>query len=455
MHNVADQHIVVIGGARSGVPVAELLQRHGASVLVTDYGAIAPAMKERLDAAEIPFEENGHTPKARQGDFAVVSPGVPTSAPIVQHYLGAGKKVYSEIEVASWFNCRPTIGITGSNGKTTVTRWLDHLLDTADAEHEMAGNIGRAFSEIADQNDEDCANPVVLEISSFQLDHIDEFHPTVGVLLNITPDHLDRYENSLEQYAAAKFRLFEHQTDEEWLVYNYDDPMIKQRVEQLQQMDPHPRLLAFSKEDSGLEGAFVRDHQIMFRINKHEEVLMPADELSLRGSHNLHNGLATALAARATEIKNEHIRESLKSFEGVEHRLELVRVLDGVSYINDSKATNVNAVWYALDSIPKPIVLILGGRDKGNDYTEIRPLIRERVEAIVAIGESKDKIKTELENCVPALVEAQSMEEAVRLAKQRSVKGSTVLLSPACASFDMFESYEDRGNVFKRAVINL
>jgi UDP-N-acetylmuramoylalanine--D-glutamate ligase len=455
MHNVRDEHIVVIGGARSGIPAALLLQRHGASVFVSDYGSIASNMKEQLEQAGIPYEENGHSEKAKSADWAVISPGVPTSAPIIQHYLEQGKAVRSEIEVASWFNCRPVIGITGSNGKTTVTRWVDHTLDQAQADHQVAGNIGRAFSEIADDNDDECREPVVLEISSFQLDHIEEFHPNVGVLLNITPDHLDRYDHSLEKYAAAKFRLFEHQSDEDWLVYNYDDPMIKQRVEQLRQTGSHPRLLAFSKEDSGQEGAFVRDQQIMFRINKQEELLMPADEISLPGSHNLHNGLATALAARAAEIQIEHIRESLKSFEGVEHRLELVRVLDGVNYVNDSKATNVNAVWYALDSIPGPIVLILGGRDKGNDYNELRPLIRERVETIVAIGESKDKIKAELENCVPSLVEARTMEEAVRLAKQRSVKGTTVLLSPACSSFDMFENFEDRGNVFKRAVNNL
>lgn len=453
MKTVQNKHIVVIGAARSGVPVASLLNRKGAGVFVTDNGTIDPDMKLRLQEEEIPFEEGSHTDRAKEGDFAVLSPGVPTHAPLVQFYLKNGKAVYSEIEVASWYNDSPIVAVTGSNGKTTVANWMGHTWKTAEKSHLLGGNIGTAFSDLVNQSAPD--KDMLLEISSFQLDHMDTFRPHISMLLNITPDHLDRYNNDFEQYAAAKFRIFENQTEDDWLIYNYDDPVIKQRVESLVSQQSQPKPLAFSLSNELDQGAFVRNEEIVVRIHNTEEVLMPVEELSLRGMHNLNNGLATALAARASEIKNDLIRESLKTFEGVEHRLELVRELDGVKYINDSKATNINAVWYALDSISEPMTLILGGRDKGNDYDGLKELLKKKVHTIVAIGEARPRISEALKGVVPNYEEVETMADAVRQAKKVAKRGEVVLLSPACSSFDMFENYEHRGEVFKTAVNNL
>ncbi len=451
MKEVKGKHIVVIGAARSGVAAAILLKRKGADVFVSDFGAISESSKEKLAAASINFEENGHTALAEAGEFAAVSPGVPTESPIVQHYLNSGKEVFSEIEVASWYTNHDIIAITGSNGKTTVTTWLTHIWETADADYSLAGNIGYAFSERV----EDAKGTHILEVSSFQLDHIKDFKPTISVLLNITPDHLNRYGNSFEAYAASKFRITENQTAKNWFIFNYDDPMIKKHVEELQMKESFPQLWGFSNKNEVPEGAFIRNEQIIFRFNNKEETLMPVYELGLRGQHNLQNGLAAALAARAAEIKNETIRESLKTFTGVEHRLEIARVVDGVKYINDSKATNVNAVWFALDSFNVPLTLILGGRDKGNDYSELIGQIKEKVHTIIAIGESKDRVQAQLENVAPHFETAETMRDAVRLAKKGAKRGEVVLLSPACSSFDMFDDYEHRGRVFKEEVNKL
>lgn len=451
MRAVQNTHIVVLGAARSGLAVARLLKEQGAKVFVSDYGAIKPAAKKILVESNIPFEENGHSDRARNALFAVVSPGVPTKSAIVQHYIHAQKDVFSEIEVASWFTDQPIVAITGSNGKTTVTSWLAHMWKTAQIDFSMAGNIGYAFSEKVSE----AKGAHILEVSSFQLDHIDAFKPTIGVLLNITPDHLDRYENSLEAYAAAKFRLTENQTDEHFFIYNYDDPLIQKHIESLKHTKSHPKLWGFSSKNEVPEGAFVRNEHIIFRLNNQEESLMPAYELGLSGTHNLQNGLAAALAARAGEIKNEAIRESLQTFSGVEHRLEVVRTVDGVKYINDSKATNVNAVWFALDSFNVPLTLILGGRDKGNDYSEIDFLVRDKVHTIIAIGESKDRIEAQLSKVAPNFMKADSLRDAVRMAKKGAKRGEVVLLSPACSSFDMFDDYEHRGKVFKEEVAKL
>lgn len=451
MKDVQNKHIVVIGAARSGVAAAILLKQKGADIFVTDFGAISENSKAKLTAAYINFEENGHTPLAEAGEFAVVSPGVPTESPIVQHYLNSGKEVLSEIEIASWFTDEEIIAITGSNGKTTVTTWLTHIWETADADYSLAGNIGYAFSEKV----EDAKGTHILEVSSFQLDHIKDFKPTISVLLNITPDHLNRYGHSFEAYAASKFRITENQTAKNWFIFNYDDPMIKKHVEELQMKESFPQLWGFSNKNEVPEGAFIRNEQIIFRFNNKEETLMPVYELGLRGQHNLQNGLAAALAARAAEIKNETIRESLKTFTGVEHRLEIARVVDGVKYINDSKATNVNAVWFALDSFNVPLTLILGGRDKGNDYSELIGQIKEKVHTIIAIGESKDNVQAQLENVAPHFETADTMRDAVRLAKKGAKRGEVVLLSPACSSFDMFDDYEHRGRVFKEEVNKL
>lgn len=453
MREVQGKHIVVIGAARSGIAVASLLHRKGAEVFVSDISGIDTPIKERLKADNISFEEKGHTDKARSADFAVLSPGVPTKAPLVQEYLEAGKEVLSEMEVASWFSQSPIIAVTGSNGKTTVTSWLAYTWQAAQKPHLLAGNIGYAFSDEVENTAPE--KEAILEVSSFQLDHIETFRPRISLLLNITPDHLDRYENSFEKYAASKFRITENQNEEDWFIYHFDDPMTKQHVEALKKKDNAPKLLAFSNSSEVSSGAFVRDKKIIIKINKQEEVLMPISEIGLSGNHNLNNGLATALAARAAEIKNDVIRESLRTFEGVEHRLEHVRTVDGVKYINDSKATNINAVWYALDSFNMPMALILGGRDKGNDYTELIDQIREKVHTIIAIGEARPMIEEQLKHVVPHFETADDMSKAVRLGKKYTRRGEIVLLSPACSSFDMFKNYEHRGNEFKRIVNSL
>ena len=455
MREVANKHIVVVGAARSGLAVASLLKRKGANVFVTDHGAIGDAVKEKLNTLNIDFEENGHTKKAEGAAFLAISPGVPTEAPLVQKYLNSRKKVFSEIEIASWFNKSPIVAVTGSNGKTTVTNWLDHTWKKSGREHVTAGNIGYAFSEKVDQTSEN--SEALLEVSSFQLDHIDSFHPHISVLLNITADHLDRYDHDFSNYAASKFRVIENQTADDWFIYNYDDPTITGHVNSLKKKEDAPRLLPFSTNEdlSETDGAFVRNQNIILKINKQEEVLMPTRDVKLSGKHNLSNGLATALAARASEIKSDVIRESLRTFEGVEHRLELVRTVKGVKYINDSKATNINAVWYALDSFDVPLTIIMGGRDKGNDYSELVEQIREKVHTIIAIGEARPMIEEQLKAVVPNFKTAEDMNRAVRSAKEVAKRGEVVLLSPACSSFDMYDNYEHRGNEFKKAVNRL
>ncbi len=451
MIEVKDRNIVVIGGARSGIAAALLLRNKGARVFVTDAGEISNQDKEKLKAAGILFEDNGHTKQAEAADFVVVSPGVPTEAPLVQYYLYKGKKVYSELEVAGWFTDQKIIAVTGSNGKTTVVNWLDHVWKTANRKHTLAGNVGVAFSEKVESGSGD----FLLEVSSFQLDHIHDFRADVSVLLNITPDHLNRYQNSFVAYTASKFRIIENQTSDDRFIFNYDDPVIQKEIQKLKRNQTAPQLWAFSCTQEVPEGAFVRNGHIIFKFNNKEETLMATEELALRGKHNLSNGLATALAARAAEIKNEAIRESLKSFTGVEHRLEMVREVDGVKYINDSKATNINAVWFALDSFQVPLTLILGGRDKGNDYSELESQIQKKVHTIIAIGESKDRIEEQLGKSVPNFVRVETMGGAVRAAQKVAKRGEAVLLSPACASFDMFDSYEHRGKIFKDEVNKL
>jgi len=453
MKTVKDKHIVIIGAARSGVGAAVLLKSRDANVFVSDYDKISEPSRKKLKTAGINFEESGHSEKARTGDFAVVSPGVPSSSEIIQYYLNTGKGVYSEIEAASWFARSPIIATTGSNGKTTVTNWLAHTWKKGMKKYSMAGNIGYAFSEKVLENE----NPghFILEISSFQLDHIYSFAPHISLLLNITPDHLNRYQNRLELYAAAKFRITENQKQDDFFIFNYEDPLIKKHVDAIKNEESAPLLWAFSNRQEVPQGAFIRNDNIIFKFNNKEETLMPVHEIGLKGQHNVNNGLATALAARAAEIKNDAIRESLQSFEGVEHRLEIVRIVDGVKYINDSKATNINAVWFALDSFRVPLTLIIGGRDKGNNYADLIPQIKEKVHTVIAIGESQDKIEEQLGDLPLDIFKVNSLAEAVRKSAKVARKGEVVLLSPACASFDMFDDYEHRGKVFKEEVNKL
>lgn len=453
MKNLKGRHIVVAGGARSGVAAAILLKRKGALPFVSDSGKINSSSAERLTGLGIEFEENRHTERAFDGEFLVVSPGVPTSASIVQHYLMNNRPVYSEIELSSWFNESPTIAVTGSNGKTTVANWLAHTWELSGKEYILAGNIGTAFTEQVEETQPH--NTAILEISSFQLDHIDSFRPDVSILLNISKDHLDRYNHDFTQYVNSKLKITKNQTSSDWFIYNFDDPIISEHALELSNKSDSPKILAFSSSKEVPKGAFIRNGNLILKLNNEEENLMQIGEIGLPGTHNLQNGMATALAARASEIKNEFIRESLKSFEGVSHRLEFVREYKGIKYINDSKATNVNAVWYALDSFNTPMVLILGGRDKGNDYSLLNHQIREKVHTIVAIGEARELIRKQLKDLVPNFVEAKSMKDAVKQSRKVAKRGEIVLMSPACSSFDMFENYEHRGNEFKQAVLDL
>ena len=453
MKDIKNKHIVVAGAARSGIAAARLLVKHAASVFVTDAGPIAAHFKEALQEASIPFEEKGHSNKAEEGDFLVISPGIPSDSSIAKAYITEGKHVYSELEAASWFNENRMIAVTGSNGKTTVVNWLNDIWDASSQPHALAGNIGTAFSDVVSATDK--SSDILLEVSSFQLDHIDSFRPSVSMILNITPDHLNRYDNNFEKYAKAKFRITENQTKDDWFIYNSDDPLLNEFSKTLSEQDISPRQLAFSIKKEVDEGIFLKDGALILTLNQKKQTLINMKDVGLPGKHNLKNGMAAALAARACEISNNHIRESLKRFEGVEHRLELVRVLNGVSYINDSKATNINAVWYALDSFNMPIVLILGGRDKGNNYCELQPQLVEKVHTIVSIGEAREAIQSQLNNVVPDILDADSLEEAIKISRKKAKRGEIVLLSPACSSFDMFESYEHRGNRFKEIVSQL
>jgi UDP-N-acetylmuramoylalanine--D-glutamate ligase len=444
----------VVGGARSGRAVARLLAEAGAEVFLTEQGPPPQGLPETLDASGIAYEFGGHTARALDADFLVLSPGVPTQSNIVQQALRAGIDVYSEIEAASWFCEAPIVAITGTNGKTTTTSLTGHVFRRGRGEERVtvAGNIGYPFSDYV--QDVAPTDVVVLEVSSFQLDHVETFRPRVSVLLNITPDHLNRYNHDFEAYAQAKFNIFRNQGDGDVVVYNHDDERVRSRVLRAAE-EQGVRALPFTQHDTPEAGAFLRENRIILRIDDEDEPLMPQDELALRGRHNLYNSLAAAISARVMEIENDVIRESLAGFEGVPHRLEEVRTVDGVLYVNDSKATNVNAVWYALESFDRPVVLIAGGRDKGNDYADLRPLVRRGVRAVVALGESADTVYDELGSEAPQRAKVHSMEEALARAQRFAQPGDAVLLSPACSSFDMYENYEERGNTFRRLVKTL
>ena len=458
---IKGSRITVVGAARSGLAAAKLLARRGALVFLTERDPLDVAISEDLSTKGIRYEFGGHTSRALNADFPVLSPGVPTSSDLVQDALVRGIPVYSEIEVASWLCKGPIIAVTGSNGKTTTTSLIAHVFRTANHDFVVAGNIGSAFSGYLDEIGDDTV--VVLEVSSFQLDHIATFRPRVSVLLNISPDHLDRYENNFDLYARSKFRVFENQQPTDWLVYNHDDEIVRDFLEPWcaeRGITPWP----ISIERQLERGAFVRDGRLVLALPDtlnpqstviYEEELMPSEDLALPGRHNLYNSLAAAIAARAMEIRSDVVRESLSSFEGVPNRLETVRTVHDVTYVNDSKATNVNAVWYALESFSQPIVLIAGGRDKGNDYSSLKPLVSEKVKGIVGLGESGDKVIAELGSFVEQTARAQTMEEAIQFAGLMAEPGDVVLLSPACSSFDMYENFERRGEDFKHLVRSL
>ncbi len=449
--NIKGRKISVIGGARSGLAVAKLLKKLGADVFLSDVKKPEEIKHvkftlQELDQFGIKYEFGGHSESVFDCDFMVISPGVPSNSEIVRRAIAKGLRVLSEIEVASWFCKAPIVAVTGTNGKTTTTSLIGHIFKTAGFKTIVAGNIGSPFSDYVLDADE--KSVVVLEVSSFQLDHIESFRPKVSVLLNITPDHLDRYA-SFGDYILSKFRIFKNQKSDDFAVYNYDDEIVQPYVEQLDVVK-----MPFSVLERLSCGGFIEDDYLVLKLKNKEERILKMGELKLRGIHNVYNSLAAALAARAMEVKDEIIRESLMSFEGVSHRLEFVREINGVKFINDSKATNVNSLWYALESFDEPIILIAGGRDKGNDYSKVYELVRKKVKLILAIGESREKIYNEFKN-LTKVIKVDSMEEAVKRAYEEAKPGDVVLLSPACASFDMFEDFEHRGEVFKKLVMQL
>ena len=457
-HEVTGKQVTVLGAARSGLAAARLLAARGARVLLSDHGSLSTAAIDGLEGLEVDIEQGGHTQRVFESDFIVTSPGVPTSAPPIQGAMARNIPVYSEIELASWFCPAPIIAITGSNGKTTTTELVGHILRTDGRPTSICGNIGNPFSGAIDTLTPE--HTVVLEVSSFQLDFIDSFRPDVSIILNITPDHLDRYDYDMNRYAASKLRICSRQSGKDAFIYCMDDECLAAFVRNNNWEDgPRPMGITATDQTASPEhsdaAGYLKDGSLTLNIDNMEETLMQPNDLALRGRHNVYNSLAAAVAARVVEVRSDVMRESLRSFEGVPHRLETVREVDGVRYVNDSKATNVNAVWYALESFSEPIVLIAGGRDKGNDYHKLAPLVKERVRAMISIGEAAQAIQEQLGPHVDDAVTADTLKDAVHLAHLLAQSGDVVLLSPACSSFDMFASFEDRGDQFKQLVSNI
>ena len=444
------KRLVVLGGGESGIGTAILGKKKGYDVFVSDFGKIKPNYKEVLIINGIAWEEEAHTESLiLNADVVMKSPGIPEKSPIVKKLVAKGISVISEIEFAAPFTKAMTIGITGSNGKTTTTMLTYHLLKSAGLNVGLGGNIGKSF---AWQVAEDKYDSYVLELSSFQLDGIINYKPHIAIITNISPDHLDRYEYKYENYIASKFRITMNQTEEDFLIYDADDEAI---ADWLKNNKTKAKLIPFSLTKTFERGAFIKNKKMEINIINEEEFIMETEYIALEGKHNMKNAMAATSVAKLMKIRNATIRESLSNFQGVEHRLEKVLKIQNVQYINDSKATNVNAAFFALDSMITPTVWIVGGVDKGNDYNELMSMVREKVKAIICLGVDNKKIIDVFGNVVDIMIEVSSMEDAVKMAQRLTEKGDTVLLSPACASFDLFENYEDRGNQFKKAVRNL
>lgn len=441
--------LVILGAGESGVGTAILGLKQGFEVFVSDKGAIKEKYKTVLNELQVDWEENQHSEeRILKADVVMKSPGIPETVAIVKKLEAKHIPVISEIEFAAAFTSAKIIGITGSNGKTTTTKFIHHILKHAGIKAGMAGNVGDSFAKMVAETTPDW---FVLELSSFQLDGIRNFKPEIAVLTNITPDHLDRYENKLENYIASKFRIAENQSAEDYFIYDFDDELIKPWLEK------HPvksEKMPFSLQHKMENGAYIENENIIVNI-KNDQFNMPTSSLDLQGKHNTKNAMAAATVSKLLRIRKNTIRESMESFQGVEHRLENVLKINNVQYINDSKATNVNATFYALESMTTETVWIVGGTDKGNIYDDLLPLINEKVKAIICLGVDNEKLFRNFGNCVDTILETQSMREAVSMAYGIAEKGNSVLLSPACASFDLFENYEDRGRQFKEAVRNL
>ena len=442
------KHLVVLGAGESGVGTALLAQSKGYEVFVSDFGMIQNTYKDVLLNNEIQWEEGGHNlERILKADVVMKSPGIPSTVPVVKAISEAGIDVVSEIEFASWFTSATLVGITGSNGKTT-TASLTYALLKSSLNVGLSGNIGDSFAKQLLEHD---CNNYVLEISSFQLDDIKSFKPHIAVITNITPDHLDRYDYDFEKYIAAKFAICKNQTATDYLIYDADDSIITSRLEQ---HNIKATCIPFSLKKTFKEGVYLNDNSIEININN-KKINMPLTSLKLEGKHNVKNAMAATTVAHLLKIRKQTIRESLENFQGVEHRLENVLKINKVQYINDSKATNVNATYFALESMDAPTVWIVGGVDKGNQYEELFRFVNEKVKAIICLGVDNEKLMKTFGGMTDVIVETQYMSEAVKIAYKLAESGDSVLLSPACASFDLFENYEDRGRQFKEAVRSL
>jgi len=441
--------VVVLGGGESGVGSAVLAKVKGFDVFLSDMGKISEDYAAMLDKWEIPYEQGMHTEELiLNADEVIKSPGIPSTAGVVQKIEEKGIRVISEIEFAGRYDSAKKVCITGSNGKTTTTSLIYHLLKQAGMNVGLGGNIGKSYAyQVATEN----FDIYVLELSSFQLDNVYDFKADIAVITNITPDHLDRYGYNMENYVKAKFRITRNMSSDDCFIFCSDDEIT---INHLNKIIVQAKKLPFTQKEEVAQGAFVKDDRIIVRY-KEEECDMFLQELALGGKHNVYNSMAAALAAKAMEIDNEHIREGIATFQAVEHRLEKVMSIKDVLYINDSKATNVDAAWYALECQTRPVVWIVGGTDKGNDYSSLVPLAKEKVKAIICMGLDNGKIHDAFIDVVPKMYDVTSAQDAVKTAHKIAKEGDVVLLSPCCASFDLFKNYEDRGRQFKEAVRNL
>ncbi len=446
---IEGKNVTVFGMARSGVAVAKLLRKNGADVLVTDIRKEEELKPEinLLTSLNIDLELGSHPPRVvDRKDYLVLSPGVSSDIPILRKAKAAGIPVFSEIEVAFWLCQAQIAGITGSNGKTTTCTLLGEILKKGDRECRVAGNIGVPFSSVVEEVSS--SGIVVLELSSFQLENIEEFKPKVAALLNVSPDHLDRYPD-VDSYTEAKLKVFQNQSPSDFAILNMDDDESRKASKRCK-----AQTIFFSTEREPEKGSFVKDGKLVLRLDGKIEEMSDIEKIGIKGPHNLSNAACACCVAATLGIAKESIGQALRSFTGVEHRLEEVKIISGIRFVNDSKATNVKSVWYALESIPERILLIAGGRDKGGDFTQLREKAKEKVKSLVLIGEAKEKIDEALGDLVQS-VRADDLKQAVKKAYQMASPGECVLLSPGCASFDMFEDYEHRGRVFKSAVRDL
>jgi UDP-N-acetylmuramoylalanine--D-glutamate ligase len=449
MMEVKGKKISIIGAARSGVGAAKLVKRLGGIPFVSDFSPkekIFDAVNQ-LEIEKINFEFGGHSERVYESALIIVSPGVPNDSQVIKNARVKGIKLVSEIEFAYHYCKGKIIAITGTNGKTTTTSLCGHVFNSCGYKTHVAGNIGVAFSEIVLDVKE--GEFVSLEVSSFQLDLIEIFKPAAALILNITPDHLNRYENSLDKYAESKQNIYKNQDGKDFLILNKDSQSVMKHL-----TEHKSKSFFFSLNEEQEEGCFYSGNEVVFKLNGDEKFRCSRNDINIRGEHNLSNAMSVICAAKVFNLENAGIVKGLQTFESVEHRLEMVREVNGVKYVNDSKATNVDSVWYALKSFDEPILLILGGQDKGNDYEQIKDLVIQKVKKIYAIGSSAEKVFNFFHNDVKVEIE-KSLEDAVKSASREAIKGDVVLLSPACASFDMFNNYEHRGKVFKEAVNKL